>query len=386
MRFARWASTAVGVAGASYATYVATTWLRYGRARRSVDGLLDRFMPSYEVMEAHAIDVAAPAEVTLAAARDLDPEESRIVFAIFRARELFLRGKRDETVRPRGLFEGMKAIGWGVLAATPEEIVMGAVTRPWEANPVFRPLAPEAFAGFCEPGYVKIAWTLRAVPTGDGASRFSTETRVIATDPGSRRRFRRYWSFLSPGVLIIRRAILLMVKAAAERRAKPLPGDDIIADARAQLTHEIIIDARPRDVWPWLVQMGRDRAGWYSWDILDNGGKRSADHIIPELQHLSVGDVLPYGKTGPEGFKVLRIEPDRLLVLGADTPAFEGTWAFVLEPIGDGGTRLVTRYRATYPPSLKMSMFLVWMSGLHAFMERKQLRTIKHHAEQRARA
>jgi hypothetical protein len=383
MRFSRWAATGVGVAGASYATYVATTWLRYGRARRSDDALLDRFMPAYEVLERHAIDVAAPAEVALAAARELDPESSRIVFAIFRARELIMRAKRDETIRPRGLLEGMKAIGWGVLAETPGEIVLGAVTKPWEANPVFRPLAPEEFAGFSEPGYVKIAWTLRADAAGAGASRFSTETRVIATDPESRRRFRWYWSLLSPGILVIRRAILPLVKAEAERRANPLPGDDIFPVAQAQFTHAITIEAPPKAVWPWLVQMGPDRAGWYSWDVLDNRGRRSADHIIPELQQLSVGDVLPYRQGAPEGFRVLRLEPERALILGSETPAFEGTWAFVLEPLDGGGTRLVTRYRAVYPPSLKMSVFSVWMAGLHAFMERKQLRTIKHHAEQR---
>ncbi len=370
----------IGVAGASYATYVAATWLRYGRVKPSTDALLDRFMPRYEVSEQHAIDVAAPVDATLAAAKALDPNDSRIVRAIFGARELILRGNRDETVRPRGMLEGMKSLGWGVLADEPNEIVLGAVTKPWQANPVFRTLPPEQFAAFAEPDYVKIIWTLRADPQGAG-SRFTTETRAVATDPRARAKFRMYWALLSPGIILIRRAMLPLVKAAAERRAHPLAGDDIIPEARAQLDHAITIDAPPSKVWPWLVQMGCRRGGWYSWDILDNGGVRSADHIVPELQQLKVGDVLPMSPSGDEGFKVLRIEPEHALILGSTAPSFEGTWAFVLEPLGADRTRLVTRYRAAFPPSAKMSVFLGWMRAVHAMMERKQLRTIKHHVE-----
>ncbi|HET9993713.1 MAG TPA: hypothetical protein VFQ65_34485 [Kofleriaceae bacterium] len=111
----------------------------------------------------------------------------------------------------------MKSIGWGVLADTPHEIVMGGVTRPWEANPVFRAIAPTEFAAFAEPGYVKIAWTLRADDADDGGSTFRTETRAIASDADARRRFRWYWSFLSPGIILIRAATLRPVATAAER-------------------------------------------------------------------------------------------------------------------------------------------------------------------------
>ena len=211
-----------GIAGASYATYVAVTWLRYGRPRRArgeaVDLLLDSVMPDHDVCERHRVSIAAPAEVTLAAAKEIDPNESRLVRAIFRARQLVMRGKADVSPRPRGMLEGMKAIGWGVLAEGPREIVMGAVTRPWEPDPAFRPLARDEFTAFGEPGYVKICWTLRADPRPDGSSVFRTETRAVATDAEARRRFRLYWSFLSPGIILIRAAMLSAVKAAAERR------------------------------------------------------------------------------------------------------------------------------------------------------------------------
>jgi len=98
------------------------------------------------------------------------------------------------------------------------EIVLGCATKPWEPNPVFRTLAPDAFVAFQEPGYVKIAWTLRADPTGEGGSLFRTETRAIATDPDARRKFRRYWSFLSPGIILIRAAMLPSIKRDAAHR------------------------------------------------------------------------------------------------------------------------------------------------------------------------
>jgi hypothetical protein len=91
--------------------------------------------------------------------------------------------------------------------------------------------------------------------------------------------------------------------------------------------------------------------------------------------------VLPWRPKGSEGFKGLRVEPEHALVLGSEAPDFRGTWAFVLEPIGDNATRLVTRYRAAYKPSPKLSVMLPLIAPLHGFMERKQLRTIKDRAE-----
>lgn len=218
MRILKWLAAGAGIGTAAYGAYVATTWWRYGRTKSaSSDDLLDRFMPAYDVHERHAIDVAAPADVTLAAAKDFDLESSRIVRAIFKGRELILRGSGDGMARPKGLIELTKSLGWGVLAETPNEIVMGAVTQPWEANPVFRTVAPEAFAAFAEPGYVKIAWTLRADPAPEAGSRFRTETRAVATDVEARRKFRRYWAFLSPGIILIRAVTMRPLAHAAER-------------------------------------------------------------------------------------------------------------------------------------------------------------------------
>lgn len=221
---ARWLVAGVGLAGGAYATYVGITWYRYGRAPRpspdEQDDLLDRFMPAYEVAERHHVRVDAPAAVTLAAAQDMDLLHSPLVRAIIRGRELILGAKPDDRPRPRGLLAEVQSLGWGVLADVPgREIVVGGATKPWEANPTFRALPPDEFPAFNEPGYVKIAWTLRADPVGAAESIFRTETRVMTTDAAARAKFRRYWAFLSPGIILIRWIALGPLKTEAERRA-----------------------------------------------------------------------------------------------------------------------------------------------------------------------
>ena len=219
-----WTVGAAGLAAAGYAAIAGMTWCRYGRASRpdldERDALLDQFMPEYEVAERHCIRVAAPAATTLAAAADTDLQQSMIIRSIFRARESVLGAEPGDETRPKGLLAQTTSLGWRVLAEKPgREIVVGAVTQPWLANVVFRGLAPEEFRAFLEPGYAKIVWTLRADPVGESESVFRTETRVMTTDPTARTKFRWYWSRFSPGIVLIRRLMLGLLKAEAERRA-----------------------------------------------------------------------------------------------------------------------------------------------------------------------
>ena len=221
----KWLAAGAGFAAAAYGTYAAMAWRRYGDPAspndEEQDPLLHRFMPSYEIVERHHVRVSAPASVTLSAARETDLHASPIARAIFRAREVILGATPDQVERPRGLLAEMQSRGWGVLAEVPgREVVVGAVTQPWEANVTFRALPPEEFAAFREPGYVKIVWTLRADPIGPHASIFRTETRAVATDATARARFRTYWSFVSPGIIAIRWVLLGPVKREAERRAR----------------------------------------------------------------------------------------------------------------------------------------------------------------------
>jgi hypothetical protein len=178
-------------------------------------------MPTYDVVERHRVRIEAPTDVTLAAAREQDLLRLPLVRMIFKAREVALGATADDRPQPRGLLAATLALGWGVLAEVPgREVVVGAVTRPWEANVTFRALSPGDFAAFSEPGFAKIAWTLRADPIDAEASIFRTETRAVATDATARARFRRYWAFASPGIGLIRRLSLQPLKRDAQRRSR----------------------------------------------------------------------------------------------------------------------------------------------------------------------
>jgi hypothetical protein len=217
------AAVAATGAIAGWSAYAGLAWLRYGKPGQRVsksNPLLDRFLPAPEVAERHQVEVAAPAPLTYAAACDMDLNRSAVVRLVFGAREMLLGGTRRNTNGTSLLTQTLE-LGWGVLAEERgREIVVGAVTQPWRGDVQFRALPPEQFAAFDEPGYAKIVWTLAADPLGPDASLFRTETRVATTDPDSRRRFRLYWSVFSPGILVIRRCGLGLVKAEAERRCR----------------------------------------------------------------------------------------------------------------------------------------------------------------------
>lgn len=191
---------------------------------------IDRFIPRPDIIEQHQIRVRAPVALTFQAACELPLLQSRLVrflgwlravllmdLRTFRAPHPELSWRYDD---PGELLRAMLDLGWGILAARPgREIVLGAVTQPWRGQVRFRRLLPDQFIAFREPGYVKIAWTIEADPFTETRSLFRTETRAVSTDPVSRRRFRRYWRIFSPGVVLIRRAALRMVKTGAERLA-----------------------------------------------------------------------------------------------------------------------------------------------------------------------
>jgi len=180
------------------------------------------------------------------------------------------------------------------------------------------------------------------------------------------------------------------VRATDLERTRSLAGDELIPEPIGTLTHAITIRRRPSEVWPWLVQMGAgSRAGWYSYDIIDNGRRESAGRIVPELQHVAVGTLFPALPGATDGFHVLRIETGRSLVLGW-VPAFGTaplmTWAFVLDTVSGCHTRLVVRARGArrYPfYGLPPSIGMPFIRFGHFVMQRKQLLGIASRAESR---
>jgi hypothetical protein len=199
-------------------------WRRYGHPRPATpdehDPLLDRFMPEFEVVERHHARIAAPAEITLAAAMEGELDSSPLVRVIFRTRELVLGAEEHGGAdRPRGLVAETRALGWVVLAEKPgREIVLGAVTQPWRPDVVFRSVGADEFRTFDEPDYAKIIWNLRADPIGASDSMFRTETRVTTTDTAARAKFRWYWARFSPGIALIRRLMLGVLRRDVAQR------------------------------------------------------------------------------------------------------------------------------------------------------------------------
>jgi hypothetical protein len=169
--------------------------------------------------------------------------------------------------------------------------------------------------------------------------------------------------------------------ATAEEAARPLPGDQLVAKADYVATRAITIHAPPQEVWPWLVQIGSGRAGWYTYDRIDNAGMPSATEVIPELQQLQVGDLIPMVVGKDIGVRVKELEPDRRMLWWDEQGEY--SWEWVLEP-ADGQTRLLNRLRVTrHPWTRKMLYELVAVNG-DVVMQRKLLRGIKQRAERLA--
>ena len=146
---------------------------------------------------------------------------------------------------------------------------------------------------------------------------------------------------------------------------RSLPSDGLVVAPTFNATRAITIAARPEQVWPWIVQMGLSRAGWYSYDLLDNLGRASARRIIPELQHLQPGDIVPMSPDGTQGMTVHSMNAPHSMVWGEPGGT---TWAWQLDETDTGSTRLITRVRSRYQwvsPSIAFSALLefgdIWM-------------------------
>jgi hypothetical protein len=162
-----------------------------------------------------------------------------------------------------------------------------------------------------------------------------------------------------------------------------MPGDAILAHPTHSATHAITIDAPAEDVWPWLVQMGYQRGGLYSYDWLDRLflflDRPSADRVLPEFQRLAVGDTIRLGPR--EALTVTSLDPNRSLVLSYSAHAFEWVWQFGLYSVDAARTRLVTRGTERYANTLGAWVFMRVMEPAAFVMTRRMLLGVKQRAE-----
>ncbi len=178
----------------------------------------------------------------------------------------------------------------------------------------------------------------------------------------------------------------LQVRATALERAESLAGDSLISNPIGAVDHAITIRRPPRDVWPWLVQMGSTRAGWYAYDFIDNGGKHSSERVLPQYQDIHPGTIFPALPGAKDAFVVVQCETGKSLVLAWQLPdgRYQTTWAFVLEEPQPGQTRLLVRGRVApgyRPYGLPEWLALILARPAHFIMERKQLLGIARRAE-----
>ncbi len=163
---------------------------------------------------------------------------------------------------------------------------------------------------------------------------------------------------------------------------RAMPGNDEIKNPMHVATRAVTIKARPDEIWPWLVQMGYRRGGMYSYDWIDRLlgilDRPSADRILPEFQHLEVGDVIPMG-SGPS-WPVAAIEPNQSLLLDIMAPGMQYTWSYGLYEFEEGATRLVLRIRARLTKPLLIPLFHISDPGAF-LMTRKHLLGIKQRVE-----
>lgn len=169
----------------------------------------------------------------------------------------------------------------------------------------------------------------------------------------------------------------------ASDRTRVMAGDASVVDPTYAATLAITVDAAPEQIWPWLVQLGYQRGGLYSYDWLDRLfgylDRPSAGVILPQFQQLAVGDEIPMGRG--QGFPVTAIEPFRELVLSGAGDGFAWLWEFGLYPVDQGKTRLVSRNRVRVPPTVGSWLFMRVIEPAAFLMTRRMLLGLKQRAE-----
>ncbi len=178
--------------------------------------------------------------------------------------------------------------------------------------------------------------------------------------------------------------------AAPEERLAALPGDELMPDATTVTTRAVTIGAPASAVWPWVVQMGQDRAGFYTHNWVERllcSGIPDVHEIHPEWQRLEAGDLMRTNHDiggQPMGWPVAAVDPGWSIVVRSKSLPV-GTYAFVLRPIDDTSTRFLVRDRAMWRRREWLFKVLVY-EPLHAYMETGLLQGVKQRSERSTRA
>jgi hypothetical protein len=196
----------------------------------------------------------------------------------------------------------------------------------------------------------------------------------------------------------VMRPWLLRWGTTLDEAGQPLPGDELVARPILETTRAITIQASATEIWPWLVQMGQGRGGFYSYDRLENLSGldiHNADTLEPKFQNLQIGDLIPFWRGG--GVQVIGLDPPRALVLagrfdGAGLDELRGggaggSWVFVLRVLNEHTTRLIVRTRVANFPPFWVSVWLVrvLLEPTHFIMERRMLMGIKERVDTQAK-
>lgn len=363
--------------------------------------LIQQFLPEPRHREIHRIFVRARPEAAWEAARHFDAGEIPWIQLLFNLRTLPARltGHAVEVADTR---IGVDQIadndnGFYILAENPgREVVIGSVGQFWHLEIPFAGITPVEFRDFDAPGWGKLAWSISVAPYGNGST-VAFELRTTATDDVSWDKLQRYFLVIGFFSRQIRSSVMKHLEAALgkwklpDEDDIPLPGDEQLPDAKYQLNHRSVIEAPAALVWRYLMQLGCDRAGWYSIDAIDNGGSKSVERLVPGWESRAPGDRIAADPAATGFFEVFTAEPEQALVIGNAFERLGGqfrmSWAFVLEPVGDDACLLHTRVRAQGAPAL-----LEWLLAdviyppVHALMQGVQLKTIKRLAEAAAMA
>lgn len=296
--------------------------------------LVDAIFPEPRLRQVHHVAVAAEPEVAWEALERLDPDRAGLA--------------------PIGEDAGRERVAGGF-----------ARLRFWNADVTWTHPA-DGFAGFTEPGWGKLAWSLRIDPRVHGGSWLTFDLRAGATDDETWRRFHRAWRVPGRFALPIRRAVLdRLARELGEPAPRGMPGDELLCTSCSERTRRRFVEVPASRLWPWIV---------------DGSAEIGAEVDAPTY--------------GAGAFAVLRVDEGRSLVIGSptllcDTPLdpaapLRSTWAFVVEPIGAHASLLEVRVRTEYRPSFRSALEGVARGAIDEVVERRAVRALCERAEHAA--